>query len=155
MEVPHLPCKLGTGRGICGVGHELSEHYNIIKPIQPGPAGFCPALVVRAWASSAETHPSRDFFLASHKPTTPLGPVLVRRRWLLTIISKEMALPKCLARQKRPYPLHFLSITMVPAGQKESIYPMGILSCTPTEPLHLPGLHFSSYRAGRWESLQL
>lgn len=162
MEVPHLPCKLGMGRGIrpsqisviCGVDHELSEHY-IIKPVQPGPAGFCQALVVLGWASSAGTHPSRDFSRASDKPTAPLGPVLVRRRWLLTITGRELALPRCLARQKRPCPLHFLGITMVPAGQKDSIYPVKILSCTLTEPLHLPGLHFSSYQAERWESLQL
>lgn len=78
-----------------------------------------------------------------------------RRRWLLTIISREMALSRCLARQKRPCPLHFLGITMVPAGQKDSNNPVRILSWIPTEPLPLLGLHFSSYQARRWESLQL
>lgn len=81
MEAPH---QLGTGRGIrpsqssviCGMDHEFSEHNNIIKPVQPEPAEFCQALVVLGWASSAETHPSRDFSLASDKPTAPLDLVL-------------------------------------------------------------------------------
>lgn len=105
--------------------------------------------------SSAGTHPSRDYSLASDKPTARLGPELVRKRWLLTVTSRKIALPRCLARQNRPFPLHFLGIKMVLAGQKGSIHPMRILSCIPIEPFHLPGLHFSPYQAWRWESFQL
>lgn len=159
MEAPH---QLGTGRGIrpsqisviCGMDHEFSEHNNIIKLYSQSQQNFA-----RLWWCLAGPHLQRHTRLGTF-PLLQTSPLHLwiwcwRRRWLLTITSREMALPRCLARQKRPCPLHFLGITMVPAGQKDSNHPMRILSCIPTEPLHLPGLHFSSYQAGRWESLQL
>lgn len=166
MEAPHLPRQLGTGRGIrpsqismiCGMDHEFSEHKNVIKPVQPGPVGFCQALVVLGWTSPAETHPSRDFSQASDKPTAPLGLVLVRRRWLLTIISREMVLPRCLARQKRPCLQNFLGIIMV-LGSAEGQYPLNedlVLHTNRTPPPAWPPLFLLPGREmGKLASLRI
>lgn len=53
---------------------------------------------------------------------------------MLTTTGREMVLPRCPARDKRPWPLHCLGIATVLAGQKKSTHPTRILSWVPRDP---------------------
>lgn len=139
------------------VKQTMSSVNTTIKPVQAGSAGFCQTLMVLGWASSSGTHPSRDYSLSSDKPTAPLDPMLVRR-WLVTVINRETALPDAWPDRRGHAHCTSWASQWCQQGRRTAsiiIHSMKILSCIPTQCLHLPGLHFFSYQAGRWESLQL
>lgn len=99
------------------------------------------------------SHPSMTASLCSRQARGIAGSC-AGKDWLLSSTGRDIALPRCLPIQKRPWPLHCLGITMMLTGQG-STHLTRILSWVPAGPLHLPDLCFPSCQAGRWESLKL